>query len=108
MGKPGGELKFKNTHPGNGIRSYCDLHRAVRQQLFNQFRPFNETISARVEVLFITHIENLFDPSDPVKIKMIGIEDKFTIVGNYDELINYYGLTEEKIAFSIVIFLENS
>ncbi|MBN2072728.1 MAG: hypothetical protein JW770_02115 [Actinobacteria bacterium] len=42
---------------------------------------------------------------NPVKMDMIGIEDKFALVGQYPELIDYYGLTPEKIADSIEQFL---
>ncbi len=43
---------------------------------------------------------------NPVKMKMIGINDEFAKVGEYDELIEYYGLTGEKIALNIENFLE--
>lgn len=41
----------------------------------------------------------------PIKMRMIGIEDDFSIVGaNYDQLIDYYGLTAEKLSFKIEDF----
>ncbi|MBN1298964.1 MAG: transketolase family protein [Actinobacteria bacterium] len=43
--------------------------------------------------------------SNPVKMKMIGINDLFAVVGEYDELIEYYGLSPEKIFESIMDFL---
>lgn len=47
--------------------------------------------------------------NNPVRLKMIGIEDHFSIVGsNYNELIDYYGFTPEKLASSIEEFLEKS
>lgn len=42
---------------------------------------------------------------NPVKMKMIGINDEFAKVGDYEELIDYYGLTGEKIASNIENFL---
>ena len=50
-------------------------------------------------------VANILSASGPVLLKKIGIEDKFAIVGEYDELIDYYGLTGEKIAVSIENFL---
>jgi len=44
---------------------------------------------------------------NPIKMKMIGIEDCFVIVGqSYEELLDYYGLTGPKIAQSIKSFLD--
>jgi len=45
--------------------------------------------------------------NNPVKLKMIGINDRFAIVGKYDELLNYYGLTAEKISVSILNFMNS-
>jgi len=45
--------------------------------------------------------------NNPVKLKMIGINDMFAIVGKYDELLNYYGLTAEKISVSILNFINS-
>lgn len=45
--------------------------------------------------------------NNPVKLKMIGINDRFAIVGKYDELLNYYGLTPEKISISILNFINS-
>ena len=50
-------------------------------------------------------IANILIKENPVKMKMIGIEDTFVIVGQYDELINYYGLTGPKIAANIYDFV---
>ena len=44
---------------------------------------------------------------NPVKLKMIGINDRFAVVGKYDELLNYYGLTAEKISVSILNFINS-
>jgi transketolase len=35
------------------------------------------------------------------RLEMIGIEDQFAVVGDYDQLIDYYGLTAEKLALRI-------
>ena len=43
---------------------------------------------------------------NPVKMEMIGIKDVFAVVGKYDELLDYYGLTGPKIAESIEGFLK--
>ena len=43
---------------------------------------------------------------NPVKMKMIGINDLFSVVGEYDELLDYYGLTAPKIAIKIQDFLD--
>lgn len=43
---------------------------------------------------------------NPVKMKMIGINDIFATVGDYQEMIDYYGLTGNKIAESIDDFLK--
>jgi transketolase len=43
---------------------------------------------------------------NPVRMKMIGINDLFAVVGDYNELIDYYGLSPEKIAGSIIDFLK--
>lgn len=45
--------------------------------------------------------------NNPVRLKMIGINDEFAIVGKYDELLNYYGLTAEKISVSIFNFINS-
>lgn len=42
---------------------------------------------------------------NPVFVYMIGINDKFNVTGSYDELIDYYGLTPEKIAVKIENFI---
>jgi len=38
---------------------------------------------------------------------MIGVEDEFAVVGCYGEVIDYYGLTGNKIASVIANFIEN-
>ena len=40
----------------------------------------------------------------PTRMKFIGTPDEYAPVGTYDELINYYGLTSEKIAQNILDF----
>jgi len=50
-------------------------------------------------------VSDVLIKDNPVKLKMIGIEDKFAIVGQYDELLDYYGLTGPKIASTIGNFL---
>lgn len=42
---------------------------------------------------------------NPVKMKMIGIKDLFAVVGDYNEVIDYYGLTGPKIAAQVEEFL---
>ncbi|MBM3700401.1 MAG: transketolase family protein [Actinobacteria bacterium] len=42
----------------------------------------------------------------PVRMKMIGINDLFAVVGDYSQLIDYYGLSPEKIAGSVMDFLK--
>ncbi len=43
---------------------------------------------------------------NPVRMKMIGINDLFAVVGDYNELIDYYGLSPEKIAGAVIDFLK--
>lgn len=45
--------------------------------------------------------------NNPVKMEMIGINDRFAIVGKYDELLDYYGLIPEKITERIKNFINN-
>jgi len=46
-----------------------------------------------------TAVADVLIKENPIKIKMIGMEDIFSIVGaNYGQLIDYYGFTPEKIA----------
>ncbi len=40
----------------------------------------------------------------PVKMKFIGTPDKFALVGSYEECIDYYNLTPEKIAAQVTDF----
>lgn len=44
--------------------------------------------------------------NNPVKMEMIGTNDLFAIVGKYDELLDYYGLTPEKISKKVKNFLD--
>jgi transketolase len=44
---------------------------------------------------------------NPVKMKMIGIEDVFATVGDYNEMLEYYGLSAAKIAASVEDFVLN-
>ncbi len=50
-------------------------------------------------------VANILATSGPALLKKIGIEDNFAVVGEYDELIDYYGLTAEKIFDKIQDFL---
>jgi len=50
-------------------------------------------------------VANVLSAGGPVPLKKIGINDIFAVVGEYDQLINYYGLTGQKIADSIKDFL---
>jgi transketolase len=43
-----------------------------------------------------------------VKMQMIGINDIFAVVGKYDEVMDYYGLTGSKIASNIEDFLNKA
>lgn len=45
---------------------------------------------------------------NPVKMMMIGIKDLFAMVGDYDEVIDYYGLSGPKIAVQVEEFLNRS
>ncbi|MCE5328885.1 transketolase family protein [bacterium] len=44
----------------------------------------------------------------PVKMKFIGTADEYAPVGTYDELMDYYGLTPQKIADKVLEFYKNS
>lgn len=50
-------------------------------------------------------VANVLSESGPAPIKKIGINDVFAVVGQYDELIEYYGLTGSGIAKKIEEFL---
>jgi len=50
-------------------------------------------------------VADILIEENPVKMKMIGINDLFTVIGEYDELLDYYGLTAPKIAVKIQDFL---
>ncbi|MHB1276206.1 MAG: transketolase C-terminal domain-containing protein, partial [Candidatus Humimicrobiaceae bacterium] len=43
----------------------------------------------------------------PTRMKFIGTPDEYAPVGTYDELINFYGLTSEKIAQNILNFYKS-
>ncbi|MCL5071144.1 MAG: hypothetical protein M1308_09640 [Actinobacteria bacterium] len=45
---------------------------------------------------------------NPVTMKMIGIKDLFAVVGDYDEVIDYYSLNGPKIAIQVEEFLNRS
>jgi len=51
-------------------------------------------------------VADILIEENPVKMKMIGINDLFTVIGEYDELLDYYGLTAPKIAVKIQNFLD--
>lgn len=53
-------------------------------------------------------IADVIVKENPVKMKMIGIKDLFAVVGDYDEVIDYYGLTGPKIAVQVEEFLNQS
>jgi len=46
--------------------------------------------------------------NNPVKMKFIGTPDKFAVVGSYDECLDYYNLTPEKIALQVADFAKES
>lgn len=46
--------------------------------------------------------------NNPVKMKFLGTPDKFAVVGSYEECIDYYNLTPEKIALQVVDFARES
>lgn len=52
-------------------------------------------------------VASLLVRENPVKMKMFGIMDTFPVVGEYEELLEYYGLTGPKIAAGIEYFLAN-
>ena len=55
-----------------------------------------------------TAVADVIVKENPVKMKMIGIKDIFAVVGDYDEVIDYYGLTGPKIAVQVEEFLNQS
>ena len=55
-----------------------------------------------------TAVADVLVKENPVKMKMIGIKDIFAVVGDYDEVIDYYGLTGPKIAVQVEEFLKQS
>ena len=55
-----------------------------------------------------TAVADVLIKENPVKMKMIGIQDLFAVVGDYDEVIDYYGLTGPKIAVQVEEFLNQS
>jgi transketolase len=53
-----------------------------------------------------TAVADVLIKHHPVRMKMIGIEDIFSIVGaNYNQLLDYYGFTAEKLSLKIEDFL---
>lgn len=74
-------------------------HKTCKAVTIEEHSVINGLGSAVADVLIKQH---------PIKIKMIGIEDHFSIVGaNYNQLIDYYGLTAEKLSLKIKDFLHN-
>jgi len=55
-----------------------------------------------------TAVADVIVKENPVKMKMIGIKDLFAVVGDYDEVIDYYGLTGPKIAVQVKEFLNHN
>ena len=55
-----------------------------------------------------TAVADVLIKENPVKMKMIGIKDIFAVVGDYNEVIDYYGLTGPKIAVQVEEFLKQS
>ncbi len=53
-----------------------------------------------------TAVADVLIKENPVKMKMIGINDEFSVVGEYKDIVDYYGLTPIKIANSIENFLK--
>ena len=52
--------------------------RIFGKQGFDEFRPLYETVTSRIEIIFIADIKNLLRFFDPVKIEMI---NWFTVAG---------------------------
>ncbi|MGM0368195.1 MAG: transketolase family protein [Actinomycetota bacterium] len=50
-------------------------------------------------------VSNILSTNNPVKLKKIGVNDVFAKVGEYEEVMEYYGLTPPKIAESIRNFI---
>jgi len=50
-------------------------------------------------------VADVLSKENPVKIHMIGIDDFFAVVGQYNEVLDYYGLTGLKIAQRIENFI---
>jgi len=50
-------------------------------------------------------VADVLSRENPVKIRMIGINDIFAVVGEYDEVLDYYGLTGPKIARNVEDFI---
>ncbi|MFO7928784.1 MAG: transketolase C-terminal domain-containing protein [Candidatus Humimicrobiaceae bacterium] len=50
-------------------------------------------------------VSNILSTNNPVKLKKIGVNDVFAKVGEYEEVMEYYGLTSPKIAESIRNFI---
>jgi transketolase len=53
-------------------------------------------------------VADILVKENPIKMRMIGINDVFAIVGEYDEVMDYYGLTGPKIALNIEDFLNKT
>ncbi len=50
-------------------------------------------------------VSDVLSAKNPVMLKKIGVNDVFAKVGEYEEVMDYYGLTPEKIANSIKDFV---
>ena len=51
-----------------------------------------------------TAVAEVLAKNCPARMKFIGTPDEYALVGTYDEMIDYYGLTSEKIAQNILDF----
>ncbi|MEI7616299.1 MAG: transketolase C-terminal domain-containing protein [Actinomycetota bacterium] len=54
-----------------------------------------------------TAVSEVLSKKCPTRMKFIGTPDEYAPVGSYEELIDYYGLTSEKIAQSILEFYKS-
>jgi transketolase len=52
-------------------------------------------------------VADLLAKNYPARMDMIGVEDLFAKTGTYDEVMDYYGLTPEKISKRISGFLDS-
>jgi transketolase len=98
--KKGISAEVVNIHTLKPIDSEIILkscHKTGKAVTIEEHSVINGLGSTVADVLIKNH---------PIKMKMIGIEDHFSIVGaNYNQLIDYYGLTAEKLSLKIEDFL---